>query len=208
MNYVPFCLFIILSAINIKSRDIGMNKISGLTKLTLAPLALINVLVNTSLDVEVQTILIIAYSFYLIGDAFLLSDKTTLFGIGLVSFLLGHICFTIIFILHRVSLFYVPFAIIALIYPFYKMFIITRAGGKLKIPMRLYSVMLIIFIVTSTMMNNPLFAIATSFFTLSDSFIAKNACLKEKKYGEFKIMGTYTIALILLSCGMILVHFT
>jgi uncharacterized membrane protein YhhN len=204
MNYIPLCLFVILSAINIKTRVINMSKIANATKLTLAPLALLFVLINTTFDTRTQTLLIVAYSFYLIGDAFLLSNQPTLFGIGLVSFLCGHICFTMIFFLNSSSYFYVPFALIVLIYPFYKIFIETRKAGKLKIPMRLYSVMLVIFISASTLMSNPLLTIGASIFTLSDSFIARNSCTDINKYGEFQIMGTYTLALILLSTGMII----
>lgn len=204
MNYIPLYLFILFSAINIKTRLMNMSKIANATKLTLAPLALLFILINTSFDTRTQTLLIVAYTFYLIGDAFLLSSKIKLFSIGLVSFLCGHISFTIIFFLHSLSFFYVPFVIIALIFPFYKMFIVTREAGKLKLPMRIYSIMLVIFIIASTLLHNPLLIIGTSIFTLSDSIIAKNACTVKKQYGESLIMGTYTLALILLSTGMII----
>jgi uncharacterized membrane protein YhhN len=202
MNYLPLYLFVVLSATNIKTRGIEMNNIANATKLTLAPLALFYVLVNTSFDEKTQMLLIASYSFYLIGDAFLLSHQPKLFGIGLVSFLCGHICFIVIFFLYCVSFFYVPFILIAVIYPFYKMFMVTRKAGKLRIPMLIYSTMLVLFIAASSLLNNPFLIVGTSIFTLSDSFIAKNLCTKQN-YGEFQIMGTYTLALILLSSGMI-----
>lgn len=204
MNYIPFFLFIILSIINITTRVLEKNKIANFTKLSLAPLALIFILLNTSFDSRTRTLLIITYTFYLIGDAFLLSSQIKLFAIGLVSFLFGHICFTTIFILLGTSLSLIPFAVIILLYPLYKIFITTKTAGNLKIPMRIYSLILIVFISSSTMLKNPLLTIGTLIFTLSDSFIARNACLGRKKFGEFYIMGTYTLALILLSSGMIL----
>lgn len=208
MNYLPISLFVILSIINIISSRMKKYLITGLSKLTLAPLALISILINTNLESNTKTLIIIVYCFYLIGDAFLLSSKAVLFSIGLSSFLLGHICFVIIFIINRVSFLYLPFALIALIYPLYRMFKITKTGGKLKLPMRIYTIMMIVFIATSTLMNNPLFIIGTSIFTLSDSFIAKNFCFKKTKYSDSYVMGTYTLALIILALAMIVNKFS
>lgn len=203
MNYLPLFIFIILSTINIKTRMIEKNKTAAITKLTLAPTALTFILINTSFDPKTRALLIIAYSFYLVGDTFLLFQQTKLFAVGLTSFLFGHICFTIIFINNRISFTFVPFVALALIYPFYKMMVITKNLGKLKLPMRLYSLMMVLFISLSTLMNNPFLLIGTAIFTLSDSFIARNTSYNKKIFSEFHIMGTYTLALILLATGMI-----
>ena len=208
MNYIPLCLFVILSASNIKTRKMGLNKESGAIKLALAPMACLYVLINTNFDSKTKALIILAYSLYLIGDAFLLSSKILLFGTGLFSFLLGHICFIIFFFTHSHSFKFFPFAIIAMIYPLYQMFVITRTQGKLKIPMRLYSILMVIFITSSTLMNNPIFTIGASIFTLSDSFIARNSSSKEIIFDDFYIMGTYTLALILLSTGLIVYALT
>jgi len=208
MNYIPLCLFVILSASNIKTRKMGLNKESGAIKLTLAPMACLYVLINTNFDSKTKTLIILAYSLYLIGDTFLLSSKIILFGTGLFSFLLGHICFIIFFFSHAHSFKFFPISIIAMIYPLYQMFVITRSQGKLKIPMRLYSILMVIFITSSTLMNNPIFTIGASIFTLSDSFIARNSSAKKIIFDDFYIMGTYTLALILLSTGLIVYAIT
>lgn len=157
-----------------------------------------NVLINTNFDFTTKTLLIIVYSLYLIGDAF--------FTIGLASFLLGHICFIAIFLIHTTTTGLIPFAIIAMIYPIYKMTIVINNSGKLKIPMRYYMLLLAIFIITSTLIGNPLFIIATSLFTISDSFIAINYSSKEIKFNDFYIMSTYSLALIILSTAMIIFY--
>ena len=204
MNYLPLCLFVILSAANIRTREMGLNKTSGVIKLTLAPMALLYVLLNTNFDLVTKIIIIVAYCLYLIGDAFLLSSKTMLFGIGLVSFLLGHICFILFFIANHQSYKFVPFALIAMLYPLYQMFKITEPAGNLKLAMRLYSILMVLFITTSTMMSNPIFTIGASIFTLSDSFIARNSYSDKNHFDDFYIMGSYTLALILLSTGLII----
>lgn len=206
MNYIPLCLFVSLSAINIRAFEKKWYKLGAITKFTLAPLALLNVLINTNFAFPTRVLLIIVYSFYLIGDIFLLSKKTIFFTIGLTSFLLGHICFIIIFLINATTTYLVPFAIIALIYPIYNMSIITKDSGKLKLPMRLYMIFMSIFITTSTLLGNPLFIIATSIFTISDSFIAINYSYKKNRFNNFYIMITYSLALILLSTAMIIFY--
>ncbi len=206
MNYIPLCLFATLSAINIRSFEKQWYTLGAVSKLTLAPLALLNVLINTNFDFRTRTLLIIVYTFYLIGDAFLLSKKLYFFIAGLSSFLLGHIGFIIIFLIHKSVYFLVPFAIVILIYPIYNMSYVIEKTGKLKLPMTLYMLLLAIFITTSTLLTNPIFIIATSLFTISDSMIAINSSNHNNKFNNFYIMSTYTLALILLSTAMIIFY--
>lgn len=205
MNVIPLLLFILMSIFNIIACNKNKKLLIPLTKITLAPLALINVIINTNLPIKMLIIVYIFYSFYLIGDIFLLSNKTILFASGLISFLLGHI--TLIFLFYNNKQIYFVFFIflILLIYPEILMFKITKNGGKLKIPMQIYSIFMMLFIATSSMTLNPFFIIGTSIFTLSDSFIARNVCEKENKYNDTYIMGTYTLALILISFGFIFI---
>lgn len=193
-----------MSAANITACNKNKKILIALTKITLVPLALINVIINANLSNKMLVIIYIFYSFYLIGDIFLLSNKTILFAFGLISFLLGHI--TLIFLFYSIKQINFIFFIflILLIYPEVLMFKITKNGGKLKIPMQIYSILMMLFIATSSMTLNPLFIIGTSIFTLSDSFIAKNVCQAEKKYNDSYIMSTYSLALILISFGFVI----
>jgi len=205
MNIIPLILFILMSILNIIACNKNKKILITLTKITLAPLALINVIINANLPIKMIIIVYISYGFYLVGDIFLLSNKTVLFTSGLISFLLGHI--TLIFLFYNIKqtniLFFI--FIMLLIYPESLMLKITKNGGKLKIPMQIYSLFLMLFIATSSMTLNPFFIIGTSIFTLSDSFIARNVCEKENKYNDTYIMGTYTLALILISFGFIII---
>ncbi len=205
MNVIPLLLFILMSIFNIIACNKNKKLLIPLTKITLAPLALINVIINAKLPIKMLIIVYIFYSFYLIGDIFLLSNKTILFASGLISFLFGHV--TLIFLFYNNKQIYFIFFIflILLIYPEILMFKITKNGGKLKIPMQIYSIFMMLFIATSSMTLNPFFIIGTAIFTLSDSFIARNVCEKENKYNDTYIMGTYTLALILISFGFIFI---
>lgn len=205
MNIIVAFIFIIMSIINIIACNKKNQIIINLSKITLAPLALMNVLINTHFNSQIITLICITYGFYLIGDILLLSDKLKYFASGLISFLLGHITFIIIFIKFNQSHIIFLIALLVLIYPEILMFKIMKNGNKLKKPMRVYSLFLLLFIAFSITTLNPLFIIGTSFFTLSDSFIARNICSDEKKYSDTQIMGTYTLALIILSFGMIII---
>jgi len=205
MNIIPLILFILMSTINIVACNKNKKILVALTKITLAPLALVNIIINANISSEMQIIVYIFYSFYLIGDIFLLSEKTILFASGLISFLLGHITLiTLFYNIKQINFIFFIFLIL-LIYPEVLMFKITKNGGKLKIPMQIYSIFMMLFIATSSMTLNPFFIIGTAIFTLSDSFIARNVCEKEKKFNDAYIMGTYTIALILISFGFIII---
>lgn len=196
-----------MSYININACRKENSKIIALSKITLAPLALLNILINTNFNQNIKSLIIIAFTFYLVGDILLLSKKKLLFTLGLSSFLLGHIVFIFIFNLFNKSYLTLIVAFIILLYPEIQMFRITKSAKKLKTPMRIYSLFMAIFIAFSTTTYNILLIFATSIFTLSDSFIAKNTCSNIKKYNESHIMITYSIALIALSLSMVILNY-
>lgn len=202
MNYLPLTLFAIFTALHIASKERKWELLANISKLTLAPLALANVLMNSNYDKTTVILLCISFTFYLIGDAFLIGKSIKVFAIGLCSFLLGHMVFIAQFILHQKNYIVLPIAMILLIYPLYQMFITTKKAGVLIIPMRVYSILMALFISFSTILLNPILVIATCIFTLSDSYIARNVCGNHPNYSDFHIMGTYSLALILLSVGM------
>ncbi len=194
-----------MSIINIVACNKKHKMMIRLSKITLAPLALINLLINSNLDNSIITLICITYSFYLLGDTLLLSEKIWLFASGLISFLLGHIVFIIILTSFAKSFVPLFITLILLIYPEILMLRIIKKCDKLKYPMVVYSFLLMLFIAFSATTLNPLFIIGTLLFTLSDSFIAKNICSDKIKFTDTHIMGTYTLALILLSFGMIII---
>jgi len=204
MNYQFLLLFIIMSIINIIASEKNKTIIIILSKITLAPLAFLNFITNTHFPPIITTLATIAYLFYLLGDIFLLSEKKLLFQIGLLNFLFGHITFTALFIQFSKTYLILPIALLILIYPERKIFMLTSKANDLKIPMRIYSIFLLFFIAFSTTTLNIVLIIATILFTISDSMIAKNSCLKTRIHSHTQIMSTYTSALILLSIALIM----
>ncbi len=204
MNYQFLFLFIIMSIINIIASENNKTIIIILSKITLAPLAFFNFLINTHYPPIITTLVTIAYLFYFIGDIFLLSDKKMFFQLGLLNFLLGHITFTALFFQFSKIYWIFPLALVILIYPEMKIFSLTKKANDLKIPMRVYSLFLLLFIAFSTTTLNIILILATVLFTISDSMIAKNSCLNKRVHSHTQIMSTYTSALILISIALIM----
>jgi uncharacterized membrane protein YhhN len=206
MNIIALLLFILMSIINMIACNKKINILIALSKITLAPLAYINVIINTNFSTKILFLISLCYAFYLIGDILLLSEKTNYFVSGLISFLLGHLSFIIIFFNFKENILIFFVFLILLIYPEILMFKITKNGKNLKKPMQIYSILLALFIALSATTLNPFFIIGTSLFTLSDSFIARNVCYGEKKFSSTAVMSTYTLALILLSIGLVYLY--
>jgi len=203
MKPIALLIFILMSVINIVACNKKIKILIILSKITLAPLAFLFAILNSQFENKIDMLILLSFSFYLIGDILLLSEKTKLFLSGLISFLFGHISFIILFLQFKQSSTIFPIFLILLIYPEIYMFKITQNGKTLKIPMRIYSILMAIFISFSATTLNPFFVLATAIFTLSDSFIARNVCSEKQKFSDTYVMGTYTLALILLSIGLI-----
>lgn len=204
MNYIFLILFLIISLINIIASEKEFQLIMILSKITLAPLAFLNLLINTTFSPLITTLLNIAYLFYLLGDIFLLSKSKLFFIVGLLNFIFGHITFIIVFLHFSINYWIFPIALIALIFPQIYIFKLTDQAGELKTPMRLYSILLMLFIAFSSITLNLVLILATSLFTISDSMIARNSCFGKRLHSHTQIMGTYSAAIILLSIGMIM----
>ncbi len=208
MNIIAIVLFIILSILNLFSNAKQARLFIIITKVTLAPLAFLNVLLNTSFNSKILLLVTIIYTFYLFGDIFLLVDKPTYFVSGLISFLLGHIVFIFLFSMFIQSKIIILAFLVLLIYPEYLILKMTKKGGALKVPMQIYSLLLIASIAISSMTLNPFFILGTIFFAISDSFIAINVCSEDEKLSDVAVMATYSIALISLSLGLVFLYTT
>lgn len=134
--------------------------------------------------------------FSTIGDVFLIKDKQ-FFVQGLVSFLIGHICYIVAFWTnpHWLSL------IFYLTYIFFFLSILWKDLGKLKIPVIIYStaIALMSWMALSRTIENhnhhTFHAFLGSFmFVISDSLLAYNKFKKPFRFAHLFILGTYFLA--------------
>ena len=146
--------------------------------------------------------------FSLIGDVFLMlpSDK---FIHGLASFLIAHIFFIVAFTLDFGPYFEWTLLIPAAIITFPFLWFLLPKTGKMKIPVFVYSLMLMIFLWQATGRFYYL-AETTAFYTLigavlfiiSDSVLAYTRFVKELKISHSLIHFTYWGALVFLALSI------
>jgi len=155
--------------------------------------------------------IVLALVFGWVGDVLLLKGSAFRFFImGLVSFLIGHICYII-----AMYEFARPFHITALVISIavgacigFLLFKILRPTAEMKIPIIAYEITIItmaIFALQLFLAQNfsfGFFVLGGSLcFLVSDSTLAFDSFRKKLKYGGFIIMLTYIAAQLLITLG-------
>lgn len=174
--------------------------------------------VSASENFETRKWLLSALTFSWIGDIILLfADKGELYFIfGLVSFLISHILYIILFIKQKQendyrknNIFWVGFVLV-LVYLISMLTFLFPTLGDLKIPVAVYaltiSTMLIMavkgyFSWKKTM--NSLILIGAVFFITSDSVLAINKFYNPIPSADFLIMFTYIVAQYCITSGIL-----
>jgi len=155
--------------------------------------------------------IVLALFFGWLGDVFLLKINNLLsFRLGLVSFLIGHLCY-IAAMYNFAQPFNIPVLICgvagALIVGFC-IFKTIRPNAEMKIPVIFYEIVIItmvIFALQVFLANGGKFGsfvFAGSFcFMVSDSLLAYDTFRKKLKFGSFIIMLTYILAQLFITLG-------
>jgi uncharacterized membrane protein YhhN len=155
--------------------------------------------------------IVLALVFGWVGDVLLLKDSAFRFFIlGLVSFLIVHICYII-----AMYEFARPFHITVLVISIavgacigFLLFKIFRPTAEMKIPIIAYETTIIIMAIFALQLflaqdfSFGVFVLAGSLcFLVSDSTLAYDTFRKKLKYGAFIIMLTYIAAQLLITLG-------
>lgn len=161
-----------------------------------------------------KKVLLAALFFSWVGDVVLLfADKGTIFFIiGLVSFLVAHLLYILLFMkLQKVKTTkYLPYSILVLVYLFGLLSFLWNDLGDLKIPVIIYASvlsMMLLFAIKGKFIwekqygNYILFGAV--FFVLSDSLLAINKFYSPIAFASFLIMSTYLAAQFLLVLGIL-----
>ncbi|MFK7114212.1 lysoplasmalogenase [Flavobacterium oreochromis] len=165
---------------------------------------------------KTKNLLISALTFSWIGDLILMfAHKHELFFIlGLASFLIAHIIFTILFIKQNQTkpnsnLFWVGFIFIT-IYLLVILNLLFPSLGGLKIPVTMYAITISIMLLMAIKgyfnwaePNNLTILLGALFFVSSDSILAINKFHWEIAKSGFFIMITYIIAQFLITKGIL-----
>jgi uncharacterized membrane protein YhhN len=204
-----FCLTFIMHIVFI---EIEYNKGRYYTKPLLMPLLAIY---YTSSVAEANKLILIALVFAFVGDVFLMwPERKNYFILGLVAFLLGHLCYVLLF-LQNISFatdvppwFYLT-AIIYVIGAFSVMKKLRRYLGDMKVPTYIYMAV-ILFMSFASLTRIWVVDMSISFifpfigsllFLCSDSMLGFYTFKGKFKKGDIYIMLTYVLAQALIVGG-------
>lgn len=211
MNIVVFCLFLLFGAANVAAVHGHRKKAERLTKPFLMPLLLLFYLLSAPKpDVFIFSALIFGF----LGDVFLLG-KSGLFTAGVLSFLLGHICYIFAFLktvnIGEISL---PYSLPALPYLLFGVLFFRKLLPYLKkdqVQAVLYltcilgmSFAALLRISNVGGLSFLLPYVGSLLFILSDSVLAVEIYRGPVRHGEVLVMTTYLCAEAMIVIGMLL----
>jgi uncharacterized membrane protein YhhN len=136
------------------------------------------------------------------GDALLLAGhRGKLFYAGMLCFFIGHLAYITYFVLHLQSWGYFLFAILALTIPLYKI-ILSFFPSKEAPILSIYAATLIVLTAFCASALSYIAMGGAIFFAISDYLIALDV-VEKRTFSETTIMGTYTLAQLLLIVGVL-----
>ncbi len=205
-------LFLIFSLLYLGLVLIEFESITWWLKPFLIPLLSISVILSGKM--ESKPLLISAMFFSWIGDVVLLfaNQGVIYFIIGLVSFLIAHLFYIILFskLQKVINLKYKRFIPLVLLYLVGFLYFLWEKLGGMKIPVIIYalviSTMLLVAIkgyFTWNSKSGKLLLIGAVFFVLSDSILAINKFYVPIYLSSFWIMSTYITAQFLIVKGVL-----
>lgn len=161
---------------------------------------LLDLLVFRNTGSRYSKLLLIALTFCLAGDIFLLNDKYFLFG--LASFLVAHVFFSLAFLSINGFKFHItPLVVLSLVLGSYYVFLFDHLH-EFAVPAGIYLVMILVmnWLAIAVFINEKrriyfLLAAAAILFTVSDAMIAYNKFVGVFRCAEVLILSTYWIAI-------------
>lgn len=202
---------------SLKQKDINQNFKYILTILKIIPitLAMIFTILLKNENSDLYSGIFIALSFCILGDIFI--DRNLIQG--MLFFAIAHLFFIITFlygiIIHLVNFTSSDLVILSLMstliliynYTFVKYLILLKLPDKYRNPIILYSILISIMFVTSSILSYVInigaliaLPIGALLFVTSDSLIAiREFREKEMDFSVIKIMGSYYLAIFLIS---------
>lgn len=148
--------------------------------------------------------ILLALTFSLVGDVLLMFDHVSInyFLTGLISFLLAHVFYILVFLEKKNSLKKsISFITILIIYAFGLFYVLKDGLGNMLIPVIIYILVILAMVIAASLRkeNVPnisynLVLIGALFFIISDSIIAVNKFYGKVPYEHLLIMSTYALA--------------
>ena len=195
-------LYLSLTIIHMSLRSENLRWASAISKVALMP-SLFMYYLSINTDTGMLLLLIcLALLLGTAGDALLLAGhRGKLFYAGMLCFFIGHLAYITYFVLHLQSWGYFLFAILALTIPLYKI-ILSFFPSKEAPILSIYAATLIVLTAFCASALSYIAMGGAIFFAISDYLIALDV-VEKRTFSETAIMGTYTLAQLLLIVGVL-----
>jgi uncharacterized membrane protein YhhN len=159
---------------------------------------------GTHLELKTRKIMLLALVFSLIGDISIMFDhvSTNYFLIGLISFLIAHIMYVLVFLENRKkSQKSISFIVILIVYTSTLFYILKDGLNEMLIPVIIYILVILAMAITAsyrkgnvTTLSYNLVLVGALFFVVSDSILAINKFHTAITSKHLLIMITYALA--------------
>ena len=211
-SIVSLILFILLSGLELFAIWKGWVQVYEIVKPFLLLVLLTYFLKSKSIRSFSTTTMTFALVFSWAGDVFLLfeNEGASMFLFGLVSFLIAHICYIVVFQRlskkSRPSPMRYPLTALLVIFCGLLVFLLWPGLGNMEIPVMLYASVIAIMGISAVFRQGPgsgLVLIGALFFIASDSILAYDKFFTPVEFGRLYIMGTYLIAQFLIVQGIL-----
>lgn len=162
---------------------------------------------------KTRIVTLLALIFSLLGDILLMfvDQSPDYFILGLMSFLLAHICYCLVFLISRNPKTNFAGATAVLCSYAFGLFYLLKDGlGNLLIPVLIYMVVILMMVMTAFLRQKKvptksfiLVFIGALLFVISDSILALNKFYMPLKFSGMSIMLSYALAQYLIVLGII-----
>ena len=153
--------------------------------------------------------LLVALTFGLVGDVFLLGESDTRFRLGLAAFLIGHLAYVASFIqvgLDPQSWNYVSFLVLgACLLATRQVAASTylRGGLALAAPVGIYTVVIGAMVIYAFTTGVPLIAVGATVFAVSDTVLARDRFVRPWEGAQLLVIVTYHVGQALIVAGVL-----
>lgn len=209
-------LFTLLVLLDLLVANLDVSAYRFVTK----PLILSSLLVyfgvhGRSLPRAIYAFMLLALSLSLLGDVFLIFESSTgvYFMLGLIAFLLAHLCYCVVFVKQwkgRPDRKFIRFALLLLAYGTIMFLFLKDDTGDLTLPVGIYILIILCMALAAygrkeagDTLSSDQVLLGALLFIASDSFLAINKFSVALPYSNLLVMGTYAAAQFLIVRGIL-----
>jgi uncharacterized membrane protein YhhN len=214
MSYAAWSLFALAALADWVAVALGSQRLEAIFKPAALALLLLVAVVLGAGDSTEGAWLLVALSFGLLGDIFLLSDSVPRFKAGLAAFLVGHLAYVAAFTTHEAwptfsgvwgGVFTCALVLAAAVAFTQRVVpnVWRTEGPALALPVAAYTVVIAAMLVTAFGTGLGLVALGGTIFVASDSILARDRFVAPLPRGHLMVMVTYHVGQALIVAGLL-----